>query len=597
MMLLRLLRKLWHPASGIALYFILAAVGIHYVFHVEIAPCSAKRLNAKEHLYTCEITTNVSGTAVLGIGVDDIIRSMTLNGETVDLAPIKKRYGQPVLNDLWHGYPFALELRAGSNELIVRGKNIGGPDGIRVGSAITWNAYFWVFALIVVPGTLLFWKIAFAWFREPKKPRIPAWVAPIAIIILGTLLRLHLAESLPSWMYQHDYDGHVDAITFYAENPEVTPQPDKKLQFPQQPLYYLAAGVIYNQTDASANKEARLHPVRLFSVALGTGTMLFGWLLVRLITRRQLIINLFMGFLAFTPMFIFQGAMISNDPFNMFMGAASIYFAARYFYKPSGWAYAFAVLSILAALASKVSSVLLALFFLIILVYRYVKTQERIVQRQIIVYSVAVLFLFGASFIKAQIPMLGEFRFINSGLFGGQVIPVMDLSYFFSFNWFTLIDVGQASVLHDDAVRFSLPTYFYGTLFFDDHIYTPMYEKGGLFKLSAQLIYLLGAIYLIGWGAYLYWYRRLDFLQKLLILPVVINVVLIVKLLHDYWNVCNSHFRYFSPSLTAVGLMFAIGLDRLTLRRRMASYALAGVAAVFFGSQIYWTLRLIALVR
>jgi hypothetical protein len=445
------------------------------------------------------------------------------------------------------------------------------------------------------------------WTIDNKLPSISItsdiWkYAPIVIILLGLMLRIYTLESLNNWQYQHDYQGHVDAIKYYAEHPFEIPQADKSLEFPQQPLYYMSAAVLYNLVIDyfGFDEQTALYSIRYMSLVSGFFSMLLGWSLVRLYTNSTLAMNLFVSFLAFTPLFVFQAAWINNDPFNAFWAMLSIYLMTHFYKTVSKSLFTALVLVITFASFIKVSSLLLALLFGIILLIKYNELRSypkeaMAIKKQTFVFGIIMLMVFGLTLFKAYIPATGHFNFINSALFGGQVIPYFDLNYFFTFHWFSIIGHGEALVLTNDDVRFSLFTNLYGTMFLDDHVYNKFYLQGGFLKLSAQITYLFGAIYLLGIGAYIRYFKRYDVMTRLLIVPVIINYILIIKLLSDYWVVCNSHFRYFSPTYAIIGLIFVIGIgtieQRFSFMRKIIVYAMFP----FFFVQIYWMVRIVAL--
>ena len=61
---------------------------------------------------------------------------------------------------------------------------------------------------------------------------------------MGIVLRLIYFFTYEYTLFQHDFPSHTDYISFFAHYFEIAP-PDKFIQGPQQPLYYIITGSIY----------------------------------------------------------------------------------------------------------------------------------------------------------------------------------------------------------------------------------------------------------------------------------------------------------------------------------------------------------------
>lgn len=580
-------------------YFISVFFAFNFYHHLEIKLASEVKQDSKKTLYTYSIFSNISKEVVLGIGVDNILDNLTINGKNYNLSAIKKKYKINKLDDYKQGYSFSISLNKGENTLEILGINTGGIAAAFLNYGISFVEYLLGFIFIGVPFIYILYRSFFYMLDREFSLKNIGYILPVFIIIIGVSLRIFVLNSVSNWEYQHDYNGHIKSIQYYAENPWSPPQPDKGLQYPQQPLYYLITGAMYNTGDLFYwNKTDKIYSIRAFSVFLSALSMIIGLFLIRLYTQRQLLINIFLSFLAFTPSFVLAGAFVNNDVLNTFLGILSIFGVSLFYKKTDSLSFFLASSAILLAMLTKISSILLTIFFAVVVIYIYkLKPYEKAkkIQKEALFFSLAVLFIFGWTLLKAYIPMSGEFRFVNSALYFNQIIPYLGLSYFFTFNWFDLIEHAQATVLYNDSIRFSLPTYLYGTMFLEDHVYIEKYLQGGLFKLSAQITYILGVIYLIGLLFYFLFFKKLETMSKLLIIPIVINLLLIIKFLNDYWVVCNSHFRYFSPVFSAIGLIFVLGLEQL-FKKYAPSIKIIGFLSIpFYIAQIYWLVKLIKL--
>jgi hypothetical protein len=607
---------------GLLLFASFSAILFLYYNHVQIDSCKYKIPNkisqnitlpfsqynskSKNITYTCNIQSNLSQSAVFGIKVDDEIISISLNNSPIDLTQIKNTYKQNKLKDWSTGYPLELDLNSGDNKLIIESKDYGGNYGLSIAKDLSSLEFIILFFTVILPLFYLLYYLFFLILKHSKQlfkitKQSSLTYLPILIIIVGILLRLHLVNSVPNSMYQHDYAGHKAAILYYSENPFTMPQADKNLQFPQQPLYYISTGIIHNiGVSIGFQEKDTFFAMRIFSVFLSLITLIIGLRLVKIYTSNTLSINLFIAFLALTPSFIFMGARVNNDILNMTLGIASVYLISLYYLKPIFKYFFIIMILIILSLLTKISSLLFAIWLIFIMFIHHYKYQrfssiQMVLQKRFFWIGIVVLFFFGLSVLKVYLPTTGELRFINSALFSGQIIPRLDLSYFTTFHWFDLIKEAQSYSFGSDDIRFSFFTYQYGTMLTGEYIYAKYFAEGGLFKLSTQIIYILGIIYVLGLALYLYSFHRFSTIKKLLVIPLLINMLLIVKLLTDYWDVCNSDFRYYSPIFSTIGLIFVLGLEQIHQKYPRGKTILISISIVFFIIQIYWILKLISL--
>lgn len=606
-------------AAAALVWAIVFSFGFYYYNHVDIVSCNVKSGNFEQkevklpysqysrakatYRYECSLESAFDQYVKVGIAVDDILNAMVLNDQNIELETLKKRYDQQKLADWERGFPFVLQLKEGSNSLYITGEDGGGKFGLRVAQSYTYDEYLLFFLFVIVPliyglFTLLFYVLfEQGWLLTAVRGLSWRWKDfPLFLIIVGLGLRLLLLNVESNSSYQHDFGGHVAFIHYFAMYPFEIPQVDKSLQFPQQPLYYLTAAAVYSLSTALGyNDYEALFAVRSLSVLFALLFMFIGWKLVRLYTRNVLTVNLFVGFLALTPSFVFMGAVINNDALNALLGIWALYEISAYVKRRCAHHFWLASVAVLLAMLTKISSALFAIYFVVILLtlyYAYTDEKE-VTRKRILIFGLGVLFVFGFALLKAYIPTNAELRFVNSGLYSNQVIPQLDFGYFFSFHWFKLIAEAQAHVMGPAEIRFSLPTYMYGTMLTGEFDYAQRFVVGTFFKFSTQLLYLLGILHVIGFIAYVYFYRSMTRMQKMLIVPAAINMLLIIKFLSDFWVVCNSDFRYFTPTLGAIGLIFVLGIERVINRFKQFKTYIIVSATLLAAVECYWMLSLL----
>ena len=600
--------------------FLILFVGLNYVTIGKYSIISEK-FNASQTIlstsdsslekyissYSYEINSKIVQTSKIGIGVNGNLLSVKINGIKVNVDAVKKQYEKMRVREWqrnWQrGYSFILPLVKGNNILHITASSENPELGIKLGQGLTYLEYIILFVFSIVPIVFGLYSLLFKHFIRALKYFYYSdslWEKlPIIIIVSGVLLRLFFLLYIPQLMYQHDFNSHIESIHYYSEYPFKMAQPDKGLESPQQPLYYWISSVVYTVATAiSKSEHFAIQLIRSMSVVFSILWLIIGFKLIKVYTKNRLLINIFIAFLSFTPSFIFMSVIVGNDSLNTLLGILSLYVASVYFISGNIRLFYLTFILILLAMVTKISSALYAIYFVAVLLVLYFqsKTGKANYQKAILVFGIAVLFIFGLSLVKSNIPATGEFLFINSTLFDGQIIPALNLNYFMSFNLTDLITAAQSYVFGVDDIRFSLPTYLYGTMFTGEYDYTKYFKAGSLFQLSSQLMYLFGLIYIVGIFAYIYFYKTLPVLHKLLMIPVTINMVLIFKFLLEFWDVSNSDFRFFSPTFAVIGLIFVLGIGEMLKRYPSLKRMIAAFAVLLVTVEIYWVTKLILMV-
>jgi hypothetical protein len=213
-----------------------------------------------------------------------------------------------------------------------------------------------------------------------------------------------------------------------------------------------------------------------------------------------------------------------------------------------------------------------------LLTVAYVKAEEGslpTVRKALYLFGVVGLFLLGFTLLRVYLPVEGTFHMVNSsGHFPGQQIAALDLGYFASFNVFELFHAAQSYVFGNDAVRFSLPTYQYGTMLFGEYNYENFLKHTPLLRQTMQFILLSALIYPLGLLVFVVTLYKRPLLHQLLFAASFITFLLILKFIFDYPVICNTDFRYFVPVFPLLAWMMAEGLDNL-------SNAIAGTKQFF----------------
>ncbi len=575
-----------------------------YITHIDIK-CSVSKDNkhftpihlpfsshssAHAYWYRCILHSKISQKVRLHIIVDDEIKAIHINGKVYDLSGIKKRYHLKKLTDYRFGYDFDIPLQKGSNTLLIHTLNYGGPYGIAIAQKLFW----WQAGFGIVAAIILF-TLLYEIFYEKIKALILSFnfkkllpYIPLLLLCVGILLRLIYILITNQYSYTHDLNGHKALIEYYAQHFFSFPLPEKGLEYPQQPLYYWISALIYNIAQAFAlSKESIFSLLRWLSFIYSTGWLFFGFLVAkRLFINSTLLRSIFMLFLATTPYFIFLSGQINNDTLNAFLGMASLYAIISYTQHPSKRFFTLATLFISLAVLTKISSLLWALYFAFIIF----TTDKAAAKKRLLIFSSTIVALFLWTLWRVYIPFDG-FHFVNSARYAHQTISSLDLFYLFSFHPFELLHQAHSYIFGNDTIRFSLLTYLFGTMIFGEYSFTHFFSHP-LFKLLSQLIILFSFSYIAGFIGYLLFFRRLNFLQKSLLIPFVINFGLILKFLIAFPSVCNSDFRYFSPTYGVIAAIFVIGIFHIMQRYRWTRKLFIFNFTLLFFIQIVWFFEL-----
>lgn len=605
-------------------FYILSAIGglIFIIFfmlynQIQITKCSVssqatqqqditlpyhhKSTNNKVYTYKCNLNSFTSQSAKLGIMVDDRLDALFLNGVAISLRKIKELFNQKELKDWSTGYPVTLSLKKGANSLKIVTYDQGGYYGINIAQSYDFIEFIMLFLFGIIPFLYGLSHILFGTIFEYNYKKLQtkfSWkYLTYVIIAIGIMLRVYYLISIPNDKYQHDYSGHIQSIEYYAQHPFTLPQADKSLEFPQQILYYELSGVVYNLAHlAGLSNENSFFVIRVMSLFFSIIWLLLAFSLAKIYLKNSFSINAFMAFMAFTPSFIILGGSINNDTLNALLGIWALYEVSVYFTTKADRHFWLASLAIALASLTKISSLLFAIYFVMVLLVLYYKYNDfkQVIKNKIVIFGLLIVFIFGFALFKAYIPTTGEFRFVNSALFSNQIIPAFNLNYFFSLHWLELVKDGQSYVFGDTEITHSLPTYLFGTMFTGEWDFSKYFQAGHYFQLASQLLFLIGIIYIVGMLSFFYHFKQLSQLYKLLLIPIIINFLLIVKFLSDYWVICNSDFRYFTPVIGAIGLVFVIGINILSHRFRWIKKIMVYAITLLAINEIYWIISLIA---
>ena len=388
-----------------------------------------------------------------------------------------------------------------------------------------------------------------------------------AILFAGVLIRLFYFNRFGIMQFQHDWQGHIEFIKYIAEHWSL-PLSSKGLEYPQQPLYYwITAGLYTLFTHFGLNEQNALYGLGFFSLFCSMVFLYYSYRFIALLSQNSWVRIVAMLFISLTPSVIYLSARINNDVLVMALSAYALYYVVKSYKNrfKTGFYRALAGVSLL--FLTKISAVPMELLLFGLLLVVYVKAEEGnapTVRKALYLFGVVGLFLLGFTLLRLYLPVEGVFHMVNSsGHFPKQGIEALDTAYFGTFHIGTLIQAGQSYVFGEDAIRFSFPTYQYGTMFFGEFDYTWFLNKNPYLHYIMQAILAFGLIFVLGFLAFIFRLYRHTLLENLLFITLLLNLLLILKYMLDYPSICNTDFRYFVGSFPILAYVFAKGFEPL----------------------------------
>lgn len=528
----------------------------------------------KEHLFEGKIYSKVAQESKINLVVDDNLVSFELNGvEIFD----KNRY-QKSSRDFKYGEYLYLNLNQGENQIKIKSLNQAGQYSIKIKKLFTYFEMFVAFFTIFVPlFALIFFKLfEFIRYRLIKGFGNFTIDMALAIVIIGAILRVIFYFNHSYLGYSHDLTAHIEFIEFFAKYFEI-PTPHKALEFPQQPFYYFLMGIVYKLTNS-------MWFVGFCSVIFSIIALIYAYKSVKLLSDNSFIQSVTLTFLAFTPSIVYLSSRINNDSLNFTLAILSTYFIIKsykegfinHFYK----ALIFSSLLFL----TKISSATILLFFMVLLFCVYFENIKELnkeaITNRLFVFGAVSFLLLAFTFLRVYLPVEGEFRLVESYRYPNQTINDLSLNYFFSFNFEKLLEYSQSYVFESkgNEVRYSFLTYQFATMLFGEFNYRALFNQITILNPLMQLIYIGALIYVVGFVSYWLFFKKSDFLSKIISIVWVVNLILVLKFIFSYPSICNTDFRYYTPSFLILGYMFAVGLSHITILKRFFIYGLSILA-------------------
>lgn len=123
----------------------------------------------KYQIYKFKANSKISREITLSIIVDDIIKSIALNGKELNLSYMKHRYKLTNLEDWKHGFKFNVFLEKGENTFVIKGFNRMGGYAFNVKKLVSYKEYIIIFIFCFLPFFYSTYLLFFYLIEKVKK--------------------------------------------------------------------------------------------------------------------------------------------------------------------------------------------------------------------------------------------------------------------------------------------------------------------------------------------------------------------------------------------------------------------------------------------
>ena len=537
-----------------------------------------------QHTFDITVHSKVTQNILINIVAKDEILAVT-HEENFLLPHLKYQKGRTSHKNSQYGDIYQLSLNKGENLFQVKSRNSGNEYTIYVKQKRSLYEYIFAFAVFLLPLIIVASKIFLEFLDSISYNNIqfnPSAI-PLLLLISAIIIRFFHYITIGEIQFQHDYYGHIEYIKFFAEQFAI-PLPHKGWEFPQQPLYYIATGLIYKSGVLLELQERKiLFYISGFSFVTTSIALVYGYRLVRRLTKNIFAQSFTIGFLGLTPSFVYMSTRINNDPLTFALVTIGLFYLVASYQNQFQKYFVRALFFTTLAFLTKLSAVSLELIFLIMLIAAYMKTPT-IVRPKTFHYAWVGILILGYSIFKNHYPAVGETVMVNSGIWPGQDIRPMNAKYFFTFNFLELFSRGEAYWQEEETklISRSFFTYQFGTMLFGEFSYDYWHNKNYHLIITMQIIILTALLFPIGLIAN-FW-RKKTFLDYCLIVMATTNFALLIKFMVQYPSTANTDFRYYAAAFFALAYLSAMGLQAIAQLKPIIAkiiYTLSGLLFVF----------------
>ncbi|MEI8230665.1 MAG: hypothetical protein WCG83_06050 [Candidatus Peregrinibacteria bacterium] len=501
---------------------------------------------------TFSVTLPLGYSTSFFVKPDDCLEKVVINGRVVEGA----EFQFCDYTVMGRSLDFSGYLRRGSNDVVVRIKDLGGLTGLRLTPDYT-DSFFVAIHLALVVTVILYVLALLFLIVHSLQERLMA-----SIFIGGCVLRVLYFLKTPFDVRGHDVGSHLEYIRYVAANWKIPPA-SEGWEYHQAPLYYYLSAIwarlaqVFGWDESSVSRLIQFQSL-LFSLAiLGVGW----WMATLLFTRKERLMRLlFVGAIAVFPSLIIHAGSFSNNSLSTLFNFLLIALLLRWWRtgKPRDWNWMLLIFAL--AFVTRVSALLfLPVICLLLLMQRKLRwmTKWRL-------GALSLLFLLFACGWLPYIRFFVEQNSTNSYTFGSQsmssglAVPTT-VRALTTFNPVKILETVYNDPWSDNLRRQYFWEYFYKSAFFGEFSYPSSLKTVSIGMLLLSLLLLPYA---------LFGFLRTTYRKFYLFLPILISFLALLG--------AQVFYRLYAPFSANQDFRFSLALAPVII-----IYTLLGISESF----------------
>lgn len=520
-------------------------------------------LTNNEYIFTGKINSSIFSKKFIHVTPDNCLIYIKINGNEAPL---------PSENEKLCNYKEGIDvdvlnyLKKGQNEIEIKIKDYGGKYGLSVGNA-SMDVIYIILLVLSLPAFLLpfFLLLNYLLPLNLNKNKLL-----IILILLAIALRIFYLSYTDYNLRTHDVEGHIDYINYISLNHSL-PNADQCWQCYQPPIYYIMGALV-----SRISQFTNLNPhfgLQIFSLLLSFLFLVFSIKTAKEVLSDNRLLIVAISLISFWPSGIIHSVRIGNDSLYYAFYAIGFYFIIKWYKKEYKKDFYLASLFSILSVLTKSSGLILASIFIVSLLYKFIKTNERkIILKKILILSIILTMGFVLAFYKPLENLrssssgdlfVGNIKSLNGGLSVKNELKNylwIDLhSYFkepFAYSW---EDKGG----RQNYWIFLLKTSQFGEFEFNNFKYAPMLAKYiNIFLLFTIFFFLISLVFLF-WNENLKNIKNVNFILLFsIIISLTASIIMRVRLPFSP----TGDFRYIFPSLVPLVLIYASGLKYIRFK-------------------------------
>lgn len=541
-------------------------------------------LTDNEYVFTGKINLSIFSKRFLHITPDNCLTQIKINGNNVPISPDKEK-----LCNYREGVDIETldYLKNGPNEFEITIKDYGGKYGLNIGNA-PMDIIYIVLLILSLPVFLLPFFLLLNYLLPDNLNKNKFL---IILILTATALRIFYLSYTDYNLRTHDVDGHIDYINYISVNHSL-PNADQCWQCYQPPAYYIM-GALVSRISQFINLNQNFG-LQIFSLFLSFLFLIFSIKTAKEILPDNKLLLVATSIILFLPSGIIHSIRIGNDSLYYAFYALGFYFVIKWYRKENKKDFYIASLFSALSILTKSSGLILASIFIISVLYKFIKTNERkALLKMILVLAIILIITFALAFYKPLSNLKsnrsGDLFVGNIKSLNGALMVKNELKNYLRFDKNTYFKDPFSYTWEDKGGRqyywnFLLKTSQFGEFEFNAFKYAPSLAKYiNIISLGTILFFLISLL-LLFFKENLKNIKNLNFVLIIsIILSLVASIIMRIRLPYS----STGDFRYIFPIIVPFSILYANGLKYFKFKDikinilRYIPYSLAILTPIF----------------